>query len=127
MSMHAQHSPAWPPQRQAREVPFANCVSPLGTRIADWLATAADYYTAAAVYEQLSRLSDGELRRRGFSRATLASDICQACDRAGKKPSGVIRSDGAARKSEWPRPSGEDLRRSARVTEIAGRLEACAC
>ena len=81
MNIRAQHSPAWTALRQAREVPFA-CVSSLGTRIADWLATAADYYTAAAVYEQLSRLSDAELHRRGHSRATLASDICQACDRA---------------------------------------------
>jgi hypothetical protein len=82
MNMHARHSPAWTTLRQAHNVPFANRVSSLGTRVADWLATAADYYTAAAVYEQLSRLSDGELQRRGLSRATLASDICQACDRA---------------------------------------------
>ena len=82
MNMHAQHSPAWTDLRLAPEVPFANRVPSLGTRIADWLATAANYYTAAAVYEQLSRLSDGELQRRGLSRATLASDICQACDRA---------------------------------------------
>jgi hypothetical protein len=82
MNMHAQHAPAWTALRQAHEVPFANCVSSLGNRIADWLATAAEYYSAAAVYEQLSRLSDGELQRRGLSRATLASDICRACDRA---------------------------------------------
>jgi hypothetical protein len=67
--------------RSAPEIPFANTVSSLGTRFADWLATAVDYYTAAAIYEQLSRLSDAELQRRGFSRATLALDICQACDR----------------------------------------------
>ena len=54
----------------------------LGTRVAGWLATAADYYTAATVYERLSGLSDAELQRRGLSRATLASDICQALDRA---------------------------------------------
>jgi hypothetical protein len=50
--------------------------------VAGWLATAADYYTAATVYERLSGLSDAELQRRGLSRATLASDICQAFDRA---------------------------------------------
>jgi hypothetical protein len=61
---------------------LANRVSALGARVADWLATAANYYAAAAVYEQLSRLSDSELRRRELSRATLASDICQAFDRA---------------------------------------------
>ena len=80
--MHDHLLPAQTALRQATEVPFAICVSSFGTRIADWLATAADYYTAAAVYEQLSRLSDAELQRRGLSRATLASDICQACDRA---------------------------------------------
>lgn len=61
---------------------LAKCISSLARQGADWLATAADYYTAAAVYEQLSKLSDAELQRRGLSRATLASDICQACDRA---------------------------------------------
>jgi hypothetical protein len=50
--------------------------------VAGWLATAADYYTAATVYERLSGLSDAELQRRGLSRATLAADICQAFDRA---------------------------------------------
>jgi hypothetical protein len=68
--------------QQAPLAPFARRVASLGSLIADWLATAADYFTAAAIYEQLSRLSDVELQRRGLSRATLASDICQACDRA---------------------------------------------
>jgi hypothetical protein len=61
---------------------LANRVSSLGTRIAGWIRTAANYYTAAAVYEQLSELSDAELQRRGLSRSTLARDICAACDRA---------------------------------------------
>jgi hypothetical protein len=39
--------------------------------------TCADYYAAAAVYEQLSRLSDAELSRRGLSRDTLARDIAR--------------------------------------------------
>ena len=50
--------------------------------IADWITTAADYYEAAAMYEQLSRLSDAELTRRGLSRATLGWDVSQACDRS---------------------------------------------
>ena len=53
----------------------------LAQRIADWITTAADYYEAAAMYEQLSRLSDAELTRRGLSRATLGWDVSQACDR----------------------------------------------
>jgi hypothetical protein len=43
--------------------------------------TCADYYAAAAAYDQLSGLSDAELSRRGLSRDTLARDITQACDR----------------------------------------------
>jgi hypothetical protein len=46
-----------------------------------WADTCADYYTAAAMYEQLSALSDTELARRGLSRATLARDARAACDR----------------------------------------------
>jgi hypothetical protein len=61
---------------------LANFGSSLAATIAGWVRTAADYYTAAAVYEQLSRLSDAELQRRGLSRANLARDIAQACDRA---------------------------------------------
>lgn len=45
-----------------------------------WIATAADYCAAAAVYEQLSNLSDAELERRGLSRSTLARDVCQTYD-----------------------------------------------
>jgi hypothetical protein len=41
----------------------------------------ADYYAAAAIYEQLSALSDAELARRGLSRATLAREVQAACDR----------------------------------------------
>jgi hypothetical protein len=82
MTIHDHLLQAGAAQDNASPLRLSDFSSSLGTRIADWLATAADYYTAAAVYEQLSRLSDGELQRRGLSRATLASDICQACDRA---------------------------------------------
>jgi hypothetical protein len=68
-------------QRNAAPLRLSEFSSSLGTRIADWIKAATDYYTAAAVYEQLSRLSDAELQRRGLSRATLASDVAQACDR----------------------------------------------
>jgi hypothetical protein len=74
--------PAQTAPQQVPEAPLANRVSSLGARIAGWITTAANYYTAAAVYEQLSGLSDAELQRRGLSRATLARDICEACDRA---------------------------------------------
>jgi hypothetical protein len=50
-------------------------------RLRDGLDACADYYAAAAIYEQLSRLSDAELQRRGLARETLARDIAMACDR----------------------------------------------
>jgi hypothetical protein len=78
--MHVHPLPTQTAPLQAPEVPLASCISSLGRRIADWLATAADYYAAAAIYEQLSRLSDVELHRRGLSRATLARDVCQLHD-----------------------------------------------
>jgi len=82
MTMHDRLLPAQTGPRPASAFPLAGSISSAGRRIADWLATAADYYTAAAVYEQLSGLSDAELQRRGLSRATLAWDISQECDRA---------------------------------------------
>ena len=47
------------------------------TSVAIFVETCADYYGAAALYEQLSALSDAELQQRGLSRATLAQDVCQ--------------------------------------------------
>jgi hypothetical protein len=47
----------------------------LGSRLATWLDACADHWTAAAMYQQLSGLSDAELARRGLSRATLARDV----------------------------------------------------
>lgn len=67
--------------RKATGLPLPKIISSLGTWIAARITTAADYYTAAATYEQLSRLSDAELRRRGLSPAHLARDVCEACDR----------------------------------------------
>ena len=50
--------------------------------IVTWLNTSADYYTAAALYDELRGLSHAELQKRGLSRATLARVVCSACDRA---------------------------------------------
>ena len=49
-----------------------------------WFATCADYHAAAGMYEELSRLSDAELKRRGLSRDTLAQDVCESSDREEK-------------------------------------------
>jgi hypothetical protein len=51
-------------------------------RISVWATTGADYFAAAGAYEDLSRLSDQELHRRGLDRATLARFVCRAFDRS---------------------------------------------
>ena len=43
--------------------------------IGDSIDTMMEYYAAATMYEQLSKLSDAELRRRGLSRHSLARDV----------------------------------------------------
>jgi hypothetical protein len=81
VTIHDHLLPALAARDNASPLRLSDFSSSLGTRIAGWITTAADYYTAATVYEQLSRLSDAELQRRGLSRATLASDIARGCDR----------------------------------------------
>jgi hypothetical protein len=44
-------------------------------RLVQWLQGCADNYAAAAAYEDLSRLSDVELRHRSLSRDVLARDL----------------------------------------------------
>ena len=58
----------------------------LRARASAWLNTCADYSDAAARYEELSRLSDAELARRGLDRPNLARDILRACDWDGRAP-----------------------------------------
>ena len=53
----------------------------LRARAAGWLWTCVDHYEAAALYEDLYRLSDAELARRGLERPNLARDILAACER----------------------------------------------
>jgi hypothetical protein len=60
---------------------LAKSVSSIGRWIADRIEVMADYYAAAAMYEQLSRLSDAELQRRALSRAGLARSVLRACNR----------------------------------------------
>jgi hypothetical protein len=65
----------------ARSTGIGNAMSLLCQRIAIWAMTCADYFAAAALYDQLRGLSDAELQNRGLSRGSLARDICGACDR----------------------------------------------
>jgi hypothetical protein len=58
-------------------------IKSVGQRIATCASTCANYYAAAALYDQLRGLSDAELEHRGLSRDTLARDVCDKCDRAG--------------------------------------------
>jgi hypothetical protein len=50
----------------------------LGARILALLTTCADSYAAATLYQELSRLSDAELERRGMPRGVLHRHIFQA-------------------------------------------------
>ena len=66
--------------RSARRL--SDRLRPLASWLVTWRDTCADYYAAAAMYEQLSALSDAELARCGLSRTTLARDLCAAIERA---------------------------------------------
>jgi len=61
-------------------MPIAKRIYSIARLIADGIKVMAAHYNAAAKYEQLSRLSDAELQRRGLSRATLARSVLEACN-----------------------------------------------
>ena len=82
ISEHISGIDAVPPARTTASL-FGSIKS-LAQFLATWANSCADYYAAAAMYEQLSRLSDAELHRRGLSRDTLARDACRACDRTAR-------------------------------------------
>ena len=62
--------------------------SSLRTRLAAWARTCTAYYGAVALYEDLNRLSDAELARRGLTRANLARDIIATRDPAPRHRTG---------------------------------------
>ncbi len=47
----------------------------LRARLASWVKTCADHYAATAAYDDLSRLSDTQLKHRGLSRDMLAREL----------------------------------------------------
>jgi hypothetical protein len=53
----------------------------LCAKIAGCIRRWADHWAAAAVYEDLSRLSDTQLKHRGLSRDILARDANPQCNR----------------------------------------------
>ena len=81
MFAHGQSVLNGAPTADAPVPPLLSLVRAMGIRLMAWAKTCGDYYAAAAMYEQLSALSDAELTRRGLSRATLARDVCAAFDR----------------------------------------------
>lgn len=50
-------------------------------RLVTVLKSWADHYAAAAAYDDLSRLSDAELKHRGLSRDILARDLTASRER----------------------------------------------
>src|SRR5262245_31555112 len=55
-------------------VPVRSRLGLLGANVIKWLRGCAEAYAAAAAYENLSRLSDRELRRQSLTRDVLARD-----------------------------------------------------
>jgi hypothetical protein len=60
-------------------------IGPFAARILVWYETRMYGLAAAAIHDQLSRLSDVELHQRGLSRATLAHDVGAACHRSSRR------------------------------------------
>ena len=58
--------------------PLRDSLASLLSKLRAALEAGANAYAAAAVYQQLSALSDAELARRGLSRASLARDVLTA-------------------------------------------------
>jgi hypothetical protein len=63
---------------------LATLIPSMAKRIGGYIEAVADYYAATTIYEQLNRLSDAELHRRGLSRENLARDGLATHDRAGR-------------------------------------------
>jgi len=85
MTTQAKPSLAETVPQEARTLSRHDRLKVLGAYLTTWCETCTDYGKAAALYEQLSTLSDAELHRRGFSRATLGREVCAACDRSEKR------------------------------------------
>jgi hypothetical protein len=56
-------------------------IASLWSGLAAWVRACGNAYVASAIYEDLSRLSDAELKRRGLNRENLARDVFKSCER----------------------------------------------
>ena len=81
MNMHAAFAPSEETPIEVAAPSSASWLRSLRARFAAWARSCADYYAAAWAYEELSRLSDAQLRRRGLSRDILARDVSAGLDR----------------------------------------------
>ena len=68
--------------RSPPRLPLSARLLSIAMWVRDYIEAMTDHYAAAAIYEQLYRLSDAELHRRGLSRADLARAVAAARDRA---------------------------------------------
>jgi hypothetical protein len=60
--------------------PITRSVRSLVQRVAMWMKACGDYWEAAALYDELRKLSNAELSRRGLSRDALARHACRSHD-----------------------------------------------
>jgi len=75
MNMHESFAPYETIVTSSPSAPTRPLSRGLLPRVAAWVKSCADHYAAATAYEELSRLSDAELKRRGLSRDILARDL----------------------------------------------------
>jgi hypothetical protein len=80
MTAQAKHSPSNSELLETSRQSLGARFGAVKANLAAWIGTCVAYYEAAALYDQLSGLSNAELHRRGLSRETLARDICDACE-----------------------------------------------
>jgi hypothetical protein len=81
-----------------RAASLAGSIKSLARFFVTWVDSCAEHYAAAAIYQQLSRLSDAELRKRGLSRDTLLRDVFLHLSSRSRRPSTL----GSARNAPMP-------------------------
>ena len=85
---HTFSPPEVPPSRAVGPARFSRLKLVCG-KFNTWLQTCADKYAQAAAYENLSRLSDAELRHRSLSRDILYRDLNEGNEKAFEQPASI--------------------------------------
>jgi uncharacterized protein YjiS (DUF1127 family) len=75
MNMHESVAPSEEITSSAPAAARSSWLRLVRARLVAWMKACADHYAAAVAYEELSRLSDAELKHRGLSRDILARDL----------------------------------------------------